>query len=62
GFILSDHADWPGLLRTISDTGAERVVASHGSAQILTRYLQERGLDTDVMTTSPWDESEDVQE
>ena len=62
GFILSDHADWPGLLRTVSDTGAERVVATHGSAQILTRYLQERGLDTDVMTTSPWDESEDAQE
>ena len=31
GFVLSDHADWPGLLAAIEATGAERVFATHGS-------------------------------
>ncbi|RMG54124.1 MAG: ligase-associated DNA damage response exonuclease, partial [Bacteroidetes bacterium] len=30
GFILSDHADWPGLLQAIKATGAERVFVTHG--------------------------------
>ncbi|MBL3832832.1 DNA ligase-associated DEXH box helicase, partial [Pseudomonas syringae pv. theae] len=31
GFVLSDHADWPGLLWAIEQTGAERVMVTHGS-------------------------------
>ena len=30
GFILSDHADWPGLLAAIEATGAGRVGVTHG--------------------------------
>ena len=30
GFVVSDHADWPGLLEVIAATGAERVLATHG--------------------------------
>ncbi|HWF19492.1 MAG TPA: ligase-associated DNA damage response exonuclease, partial [Verrucomicrobiae bacterium] len=30
GFVLSDHADWTGLLETIDATGAETVWATHG--------------------------------
>jgi putative mRNA 3-end processing factor len=30
GFVLSDHADWPGLQRAIAATGAERVIVTHG--------------------------------
>ena len=41
GFVLSDHADWPGLLRTIRETGAERVFATHGHRETLVRYLGE---------------------
>ena len=43
GFVLSDHADWPGLLRTIAESGARRVLATHGHADALVRYLNERG-------------------
>ena len=43
GFVLSDHADWPGLLRTIRETGAERVYAMHGHREALVRYLRELG-------------------
>lgn len=52
GFELSDHADWPGLLSTIEESGARRVLATHGSPEPLARYLrEERGLDAGVMTT-----------
>ena len=44
GFALSDHADWPALLRTIEETGARRVLVTHGYADELSRYLRERGL------------------
>jgi len=46
GFVVSDHADWPGLLRTIRETGAHRVYATHGHRDALVRYLREvEGID-----------------
>jgi putative mRNA 3-end processing factor len=43
GFVLSDHADWPGLLETIQATGAESIAATHGQTGVLVRYLREQG-------------------
>lgn len=43
GFVLSDHADWPGLLDTIKATGAETVWVTHGYSGVLARWLQEHG-------------------
>jgi putative mRNA 3-end processing factor len=51
GFALSDHADWPGLLATIEAAGARRVLASHGAAEPLARWLAERGLEAGVLRT-----------
>lgn len=51
GFALSDHADWPALLRAISATGAERIFLTHGSIDALTRYLREKGFDARGMAT-----------
>jgi len=46
GFTLSDHADWPGLLRTIRETGARRVLTMHGPSQdSLIGPLREQGID-----------------
>jgi putative mRNA 3-end processing factor len=45
GFVLSDHADWPGLLEAIALTGAERVWVTHGYVAVLVRYLREKALD-----------------
>lgn len=45
GFVLSDHADWPGLLSTIAATGARRVLTCHGHAHVLARHLRDLGLD-----------------
>jgi putative mRNA 3-end processing factor len=53
GFVLSDHADWSGLLDTIAATGASRVLVTHGWSEALARYLREsRGLDTGVLRTA----------
>jgi putative mRNA 3-end processing factor len=44
GFVLSDHADWPGLLSAIGATGAQRIIVTHGSVPVMVRYLTEQGL------------------
>ena len=41
GFVLSDHADWDGLLGAIKETGCERVISTHGYTDIFSRYLRE---------------------
>jgi len=41
GFVLSDHADWPGLLHAIDATGARRVRVTHGQVTPLVRWLAE---------------------
>jgi putative mRNA 3-end processing factor len=52
GFVLSDHADWPALLDTIAETGAGRVIATHGHAEPFARFLREQGLDARIMRTA----------
>ena len=52
GFVLSDHADWPALLHTIEETGANRVLATHGHAEPLARYLLQQGFDSGVIRTA----------
>jgi putative mRNA 3-end processing factor len=44
GFVLSDHADWPGLQQAITATGAERVIVTHGYEAVMVRWLQQQGL------------------
>ena len=44
GFVLSDHADWPGLMSAIGATRAQRVIVTHGSIPVMVRYLGEQGL------------------
>jgi len=57
GFVISDHADWPDLLRTIEQTGARRVFATHGTTDALVRTLCERGIDARTLRTSFGDEA-----
>ena len=51
GFVISDHADWPGLLQAISETGAENVYVTHGYTDIFTRYLNESGWQARIVAT-----------
>ncbi len=46
GFVMSDHADWDGLLRTVRESGARQVYVTHGQGEALARYLREvEGID-----------------
>ena len=52
GFVLSDHADWPGLIRTIRESGARKVFVTHGQSEVLARYLREtEGIDAEPLDT-----------
>jgi putative mRNA 3-end processing factor len=56
GFVLSDHADWPGLQRAIRATGAERVIVTHGYEAVMVRWLCEQGLEASSFQTEYGDE------
>jgi len=51
GFVMSDHADWDELIATIQDTGAQRVLCTHGRSQLLVRYLNENGIQAAELAT-----------
>ncbi|MEX3843646.1 ligase-associated DNA damage response exonuclease [Paraburkholderia sp. BR10882] len=51
GFVLSDHADWPGLNDAIKATGAERVIVTHGYIEPMVRWLLEHGFDAGTFAT-----------
>jgi putative mRNA 3-end processing factor len=52
GFVVSDHADWDGLLDAIDATGAACVWATHGYTTQLVRWLGEtRGLEARAIQT-----------
>ena len=51
GFILSDHVDWESLLQTVKETEAENVWVTHGYTDVVTRYLNEQGLNAKVVKT-----------
>ncbi len=62
GFVLSDHADWDGLLRTIAATGAEQVGVTHGYSAVLARRLRELGVDAYAIDTRYAGENNDAAE
>ena len=58
GFVLSDHADWPGLNAAIEATGASRIIVTHGQVAVMVRWLVERGHDAQAFETEFDDEGE----
>ncbi len=56
GFVLSDHADWPGLQRAIGATGAQRVIVTHGYEAVMVRWLREQGLEAGAFHTEYGDD------
>ena len=62
GFVMSDHADWSGLLGSIAATGAERIWATHGFTGPLVRWLRENGKEAEALKTHFGSETEDETE
>lgn len=49
GFVLSDHVDWPALLRTVRETGAERLLVTHGFVGPVVRWFREQGMEAEPL-------------
>lgn len=57
GFVMSDHADWNDLLKTIKETGAKRIYVQHRGKGALVKHLRSLGLhafpDTELTQKNP---------
>jgi putative mRNA 3-end processing factor len=63
GFVLSDHCDWQGLLKSVEATGAQKVFVTHGFQSVFSRYLNESGIEAaEIKTEYGTDEEETTQE
>ncbi len=62
GFVLSDHADWPGLNAAIRETGAETILVTHGYTSVFRRWLAEQGFDARIVETEFEGEAIDASE
>jgi putative mRNA 3-end processing factor len=51
GFVMSDHADWNGLVDTVKATGAEKVFVTHGYQAAFSRFLNENGIEAAEVKT-----------
>jgi putative mRNA 3-end processing factor len=58
GFVISDHADWQGLLQAVKATGATKVFVTHGYQAAFSRYLNEIGIESAEVKTEYGDEDE----
>ncbi len=61
GFVLSDHADWEGLISAIKATGCETAYLTHGYTASFSKYLQETGYDAREAKTLYGNEEETEQ-
>jgi putative mRNA 3-end processing factor len=57
GFVMSDHADWDDLVRTVTETGAKRIYVQHRGKGALVKHLNSLGLqafpDTALVPENP---------
>jgi putative mRNA 3-end processing factor len=61
--VISDHADWDGLTRTVAATGASEVWVTHGQEDALVHWCAQRGLKArplDIVGYGDEDESDGV--
>lgn len=49
GFVISDHADWPGLQQAIEMSGARTVWVTHGYTEAFAAWLRKSGRTTVVL-------------
>lgn len=59
--ILSDHADWDDLCRTIQETGAGQIWVTHGSEEALVHWCEMNGRKARPLNMIGYDDGEDAQ-
>lgn len=62
GFVLSDHADWEGLMTAIKATEAEKIYVTHGYTDIFSKYLKSIGYYSAVVNTEYSGDEIDISE
>src|SRR5689334_7135095 len=60
GFVLYEHADWPGLMEAIGATGAQQVIVTHGTIPVMVRWLCQIGLDAKAFETEYGEEDDEA--
>jgi putative mRNA 3-end processing factor len=60
GFVVSDHADWPGLMQAVEASGTQSVSVTHGYTETFARWLGEKGIAADVIATRFSGESDET--
>ncbi|KZM51426.1 ligase-associated DNA damage response exonuclease [Labrenzia sp. OB1] len=58
--IVSDHADWDDLCRTILETGAERIWVTHGAEDALVHWCEMNGRNARPLNMIGYDDGEDI--
>ncbi|WP_417670579.1 ligase-associated DNA damage response exonuclease [Roseibium sp.] len=59
--IMSDHADWDGLCRTIEETGAGQIWVTHGAEEALVHWCQINGRKARPLNMIGYDDGEDAE-
>jgi putative mRNA 3-end processing factor len=54
--VVSDHADWPELLRTVEDVGAREIWVTHGREEALIHALTQKGIAARALALLGYDE------
>jgi putative mRNA 3-end processing factor len=57
--VVSDHADWPELLATISETGAPEIWVTHGRDDALSHQLSTMGLKARALALAGREDEDD---
>ena len=60
--VISDHADWSGLCRTIKETGAGEIWVTHGQEDALVHWCQAEGLKAKPLHMIGYGDEGDVSE
>jgi putative mRNA 3-end processing factor len=60
GFVVSDHADWPGLNTAVREMGASRVFVTHGYTAPFRKWLETQGYDAGIVATEYEGEASDA--
>lgn len=62
GFVLSEHADWNQLQRTVKNSGAKMVYLTHGYCSSFSRWLEEMGIPSKTVFTHFQGELDELQD
>jgi putative mRNA 3-end processing factor len=62
GYVLSDHADWNALIKTVHEVSPEEVWVTHGFADIFSRHLRDLGWNAAPLQTEFQGESAEDKE